>query len=298
LDSVSGCLFNKSNLEKRPAMTETSTAKPLPATLSPPPTTGGDKALSYLPQITALHEKIINASKGSLTYALEAGELLNSARQAIAKKGEWLRWLGTNLPSIPQTTASLYMRVAENKNVINQQRVANAIEEGKLSIRVAAKLIPQTEKAKVVAAARAATKAANKANAAAVQLEDLLRDLAVDEVYTALKNAHPVGYLLDLAQIILKRNEKRDTIPRGSSASTYPRRTTSVNSKGFRQGRPRSTWSLAMLNKRKSVSSTRSDRTGGSSPDWRDQDGNFEKSFRSACPPRCRLTALHKQRSA
>ena len=168
-----------------------------------------DKARSYVPQIRAAYEKVINASRGSLNYAIEAGELLNSAKAAMAKGG-WLRWLGHNLPDIPQTTASLYMRLAENKNVIDKQRVASAIDEGKLSIRAAAKLIPQTEKSKAAAAERAATKAKNKATKAAEGLEEQLRDLAVDEVYTALKNTMSVDYLLALANMILERNERGD----------------------------------------------------------------------------------------
>ena len=138
-------------------------------------------------------QKVISNTKGSLIYATEAGELLNSAKKAIAKKGEWLRWLGHNLPAIPQTTASLYMRLAENKEVIDKQRVANAIDEGALSIRAAAKFIAPSATAKAAAARRASTLAEKKAVAAANQIEDLLRDLAVDEVYTALKSTHDVG---------------------------------------------------------------------------------------------------------
>jgi hypothetical protein len=171
----------------------------------------GDKAL--VQQIIAAHEKVTNATNGSLAYAIQAGELLNSAKEALPKKGGWLRWLGHNLPDIPQTTASLYMRLAENRNVIDKQRVASAIEEGKLSIRAAAKLIPPSATATAAAATRAATRAANKALAASKQIEDLLRDLAVDEIYTALKNTMSVEYLLELAHMIVERNEKRNAIP-------------------------------------------------------------------------------------
>jgi hypothetical protein len=178
--------------------------------LTPKALPAGDKALSYVQRIIAAYEKATNATKGSLAHAIEAGELLNSAKEALPKKGEWLRWLGHNLPNIPQTTASLYMRLAENKNVIDKQRVASAIDQGGLSIRAAAKFIPSSAKAIEAAATRAATKAAKKAVAAANQVEDLLRDLAVDEVYTALKNTMSVEYLLELAHMILERNEKSD----------------------------------------------------------------------------------------
>jgi hypothetical protein len=180
------------------------------------PTTVGDKALSYVPQIRAAYEKVINASRGSLNHAIEAGEYLNQAKATMAKKGGWLRWLGTNLPDIPQTTASLYMRLAEHKNVIDKQRVASAIDEGKLSIRAAAKLIPPTDKAREAAAKRKATREENRATKAAVTVEALLPGLEVDEVYTALKSAMPVEHLLELAHMILERNEKSDglNIPR------------------------------------------------------------------------------------
>ena len=187
------------------------------------PTTG-DRALSYVPKIMEAYDKAANATKGSLTYATEAGKLLNSAKDALPRKGEWLRWLGSNLPTIPQTTASLYMRLTENEALIDKQRVANAISEGGLSIRAAAKFIPQTAKSKAAAAKRAATRAANKSVAAEKQIEDLLQDLAVDEVYTALRNTHDVEYLLQLAHMIREGNERKDppAEQRRGLASTAP----------------------------------------------------------------------------
>jgi len=165
-----------------------------------------------VPKTIAAYDKVTNATKGSLAHAIEAGELLNSAKDALPKKGEWLRWLGHNLPTIPQTTASLYKRLAENKNVIDQQRVANAIDAGGLSIRAAAKFIPQSATATAAAEKRKATLAATKAVATEKQIEELLRDLAIDEVYTALRNTYDVGYLLQLAHMILERNERSDSL--------------------------------------------------------------------------------------
>jgi hypothetical protein len=185
------------------------------------PTPIGDNALSYVPKIIAAYDKAINSTKGSLDYAIEAGELLNSAKEALPKKGGWLRWLGSNLPNIPERTASLYMRLAENKAVIDQQRVADAIREGGLSIRAAAKFIPQSAKAKAAAAKRKATLAEKKSVAAAKTIDDLLQDLAVDEVYTALKNTHEVGYLAELAQMIIEGN-KRPAPDDRRSAPTAP----------------------------------------------------------------------------
>jgi hypothetical protein len=174
-------------------------------------TTGDNKAL--VSQINAAHEKATNATKGSLAAAIEAGDLLNSAKDALPKKGGWLRWLGHNLPNIPERTATLYMKLAAHKNVIDRQRVAGAIEEGGLSIRAAAKFIPKSATAIAAAEKRKATLAATKALTAEKQIEDLLRDLDVDEVYTALKNTMAVGDMLELGRMILDRNEKGDSIP-------------------------------------------------------------------------------------
>jgi hypothetical protein len=205
-----------------PTVTPKALSQPAPAA-----TATGDKALSYVPQIIAAHEKVTTASKGSLNHAYEAGELLNSAKEALGKKGGWLRWLGSNLPNIHERTASLYMRLAENKAVIDQQRVAGAIEQGELSIRAAAKFIPQSAKSKAAAAKRAATLAEKKSLTAAKQVEDVLQDLAVDEVYTALKSTHDVEYLLQLAHMIREGNERKgpeqDRRPLASAASAERR---------------------------------------------------------------------------
>jgi hypothetical protein len=188
--------------------------------MTTPPTTA-DKALSLVPQIRAACDKATNATRGSLTYAIEAGDLLNSAK-ALPKKVGWLRWLEHNLPDVPERTATLYMRLAEHKASIDQQRVAGAIEEGKLSIRAAAKFIPKSATAIAAAEKRKATLAAKKALETAKQIEDLLRDLAVDEVYTALRNTMSVEDLMALAHMIFDRNEKSDIPPEFRRSSPIP----------------------------------------------------------------------------
>ena len=44
-------------------------------------TTAPGDPLSYVPKIMEAYDKAANATKGSLTYAIEAGELLNSAKE-------------------------------------------------------------------------------------------------------------------------------------------------------------------------------------------------------------------------
>lgn len=102
-----------------------------------------DKANSFIPQIQAAHEKAIAAQQNgytqSLTAAIDAGDLLEKAKEAVGTGG-WTKWRTKNLPDIPQTTASLYMRLAKNKERFAERAISNAVvnlkNEGKLSIRV------------------------------------------------------------------------------------------------------------------------------------------------------------------
>jgi hypothetical protein len=110
-----------------------------------------DKALSYVPQIQAAHDKAVNAQQSgyqsALQAAIEAGELLLSAKDAVGT-GNWAKWRDKHLPSVPQVTASLYMRLAKNKDKFNQRAVNNGVvslrDRGELSIRKAAALIADT----------------------------------------------------------------------------------------------------------------------------------------------------------
>jgi vacuolar-type H+-ATPase subunit I/STV1 len=160
--------------------------------------------LTLAPQISALHQEILKSDKGKLEFAFQAGELLIQAKAAVKadKKGGWLEYLEQKC-HIPQTTASLYRRLAENKDAIkevieNQQRVADNLKgEGELSIRGALKLIPKTPKQIERANAAKATREANKAAAAEQakaeaakyfkSAEDMLQNVDVDELFGALR---------------------------------------------------------------------------------------------------------------
>src|SRR5262249_61789296 len=117
-----------------------------------------DKALSLVPQILGELKKIKEAEDGhgllcvdELEHAIECGKLLNLAKETVTadvvegKKAKWSPWLQTHI-GMPQTTASLYMRLAKNEELLfeHKQRVATE----RLSIRQASQLIPKDEKAK------------------------------------------------------------------------------------------------------------------------------------------------------
>src|SRR5258708_13605080 len=103
--------------------------------------TTDDKALSFVPQILDAHDKALSAQrsgfKSSLDHAIDAGELLEKAKETVGSG--WTKWREQHLPKIPQTTASLYMRLAKNKDKLSTTPVSNAVanlgSDRKLNLR-------------------------------------------------------------------------------------------------------------------------------------------------------------------
>ncbi len=131
-----------------------------------------DKALSLVPQIKDAHDKAESYQrsgyKQALEHAIAAGEALNLAKEAVGHGG-WSTWREQNLPTIKQTTASLYMRLAEHKEMFAQKQISNSVAnlsaEGKLSLRAAAALLPKRPQTAEQIAAAKARKAAKAATA-------------------------------------------------------------------------------------------------------------------------------------
>ena len=77
------------------------------------------KAAVLVPQILDAHQKVVDAEKSahqrSLDAAIAAGKLLIAAQDAIKGKFKWGEWRDEYLDKLPQTTASLYMRLARNE---------------------------------------------------------------------------------------------------------------------------------------------------------------------------------------
>jgi len=77
------------------------------------------KAMSLVPEIKAAHDEAEKCQRSSHSRALEcairAGEALILAKQAVGH-GAFSIWRQQNLPHIPTSTATLYMRLAEHKD--------------------------------------------------------------------------------------------------------------------------------------------------------------------------------------
>src|SRR5262245_60857107 len=108
------------------------------------------KAMSLVPEIKSAHEEAERCQRTShanaLAAAIKAGDALLLAKEAVGH-GAFSIWRQQNLPHIPQTTASLYMRLAENKDRFKGAEISNTVAvlsaQGKLSLRAAASLLPK-----------------------------------------------------------------------------------------------------------------------------------------------------------
>lgn len=170
------------------------------------------KAAIYVEQIRDAHKRVVAAEKSghqrSLELAIAAGEVLLKAKDEIKGKFKWSEWRAEYLDDIPQTTASLYMRLATNKDRLlkpdlateDGKRISNAVAtfsaKGELSIRKAAGLL--------VTRTRTAPTPPSKPTE-----EDIgkkwLKDLAADELVLHLKQIHQgMEYLRELSAALVK----------------------------------------------------------------------------------------------
>jgi hypothetical protein len=154
---------------------------------------------TLVPQITAAHKAYLTASEGALEHAFRAGELLNLAQESVGRV--WLKWLEANCPDIPQTTASMYMRLADNRAFLfeeaNQQRVASLRRDGKLSIRSALSLLPKKPRK----AGAGKITHPNRAKRS-LAIEEQLQAMDIDEVFKILKDALQKQQLEALTELL------------------------------------------------------------------------------------------------
>lgn len=165
-------------------------------------------AISLAPQINDAHKACLAAESSALPHAIRCGELLNLARDTVPDR-KWLAWLADHCPSIHQTTANEYQRLAKHSKMFKGTA---------LSIRAALKQIPKgpprvsrrgaAEGASVGKSDRERKSAcdvrtenahANHANAHAT-IEAALQPLDVDELFDALKGTWEIVKLKALAK--------------------------------------------------------------------------------------------------
>jgi Protein of unknown function (DUF3102) len=88
-------------------------------------------------RIKAEHEASTEFARRSLVHAMAAGDLLLEAKERL-KHGQWMPWLKEHC-AIPDRTARLYMRLAENRS-----QIGNAVAN--LSIQGAIRLLAEADR--------------------------------------------------------------------------------------------------------------------------------------------------------
>lgn len=106
-------------------------------------------------QILASHRKCVQSQAEALSYALEAGEWLLSAKEQVPT-GEWLAWLKQNFSAksgLTARTAQTYMLIAERKEELfdhlDAKRASHLLSQAMatLTIRAAIALLREMDRA-------------------------------------------------------------------------------------------------------------------------------------------------------
>src|SRR5215471_14747746 len=89
-----------------------------------------EKCAGFIPQILSAHNQVIEAERSghqrSLDCAIACGQLLLDAKDAVKGQFRWSEWRSEYLRDIPQTTASLYMRLAKNQDKLRKPDLKTA----------------------------------------------------------------------------------------------------------------------------------------------------------------------------
>ena len=135
-------------------------------------------AASFIDPINAAYREVVKAESGALPHAIKCGEFLNLAQENLKadKGGKWLDWLKANCPDIPQTTASLYMRLAKNKAMVGKAP----------SIRKAQELLPKQTRTPSEPSNQSDANQPNKSEESSRSFEDEVEAFAPDEVLKML----------------------------------------------------------------------------------------------------------------
>jgi hypothetical protein len=136
------------------------------------------QAEALAPKINQAHASAIEATQTALSYAIDAGEMLNQAKK-LMPHGEWQTWLVEHCPDISDRTARLYMLLAKNATKLEEAAKQNGNGVADLSIRGAAKLLKKPNY-------DPAEKASKKESSGLSKLERALEDAAPEDVIEAL----------------------------------------------------------------------------------------------------------------
>jgi len=88
--------------------------------------TQASTAASLVDPIKAEYQEVMKVENTALPHAIKCGELLKIAKDTVkASRGDWKNWREVNCPEISQETVSLYIRLAEHKDLIARKKATS-----------------------------------------------------------------------------------------------------------------------------------------------------------------------------
>jgi Protein of unknown function (DUF3102) len=189
-------------------------------------------------EINRAYQQIIDGEKKSIEYATEIGEMLIAAKKKHGEHGKWLDWLKVECPDIAETTAALYMRIANKGDELAAAAEANGQRVADLTIRGAARLLAKPKKEGAPRSSQPRTKAAVEPPEPSLGSPDLptvLKNVGPDEVATALKQADWTRDDVEKLVLILKAALDAPASSAEMPASSIKRRPLPVSGQGLTQ---------------------------------------------------------------
>ena len=177
-----------------------------------------NSAASFIDQINAAYREVVKAEGSALPHAIRCGEFLNLAKENLKaeKGGKWSDWLAANCTEIPETTASLYMRLAENKKLAAK---AKSIREANEVIRKA------NNRTRWPSAQPDASEPAGgfvPESKPSPRLEDELANLGPDELCIKLVDSWDDDELVQLAKLIGEHLQKKKLAATSNTVASSP----------------------------------------------------------------------------
>ena len=144
------------------------------------------------------------ADRSTYTRAVALGEMLVLLRNRRNDKRGWQEYLKEKCPKLAYETATLYIRLFEKQDAILAAAKAQSVTVTDLTVRLARKLIakPKPNDPKKPKKPMVIEEPAAEPKTKPITLEDYLRDLAADELFTALRQTYEEEQLRKLSSLL------------------------------------------------------------------------------------------------
>lgn len=151
---------------------------------------------------------IFENERSNLQKALAVGEKLKALRPRIAPQhGEWQAKLKVHCPKISYETATLYIRLFDNREELEKAAAAKSVKTTDLTIDEARKALAKPGKkgdgkgsSKPKSAAKAGVEPGNGTKSASLAPDQIVKDLEAGDLFDILKSVYTIDDLKELTK--------------------------------------------------------------------------------------------------